>query len=249
MLALALLLSGCAGLPSHDLRERPEVRRAFQEDQTRRAHIGYWKTEGVLRLQEQEFSRALRITLKGFGRQTARMRVFGPFRQMEMEILSHGDRLEMIHPSRREVWRVPATAEAMARVVGIPFPPAALMEILLGLGDLSGRILDAPLPPGGDSRQGVARVVPGDGRLLERRAWLPGVGAVRVTYAWPDGTPPASDLPPMPEEVRVEMEEPAVNGLRSLEMNLREWRFPADAEEDPLLSREVPPGFQVVETL
>jgi outer membrane lipoprotein-sorting protein len=157
LVGLALALTGCAGAVGSS---RPilaeETRQAIALLQSRWEAFSDLKTLAALELRRGQERQAFQGVLLVQAPASLRFEALSPFGQPLMVVVIHGGQLVAYNATAHEALVGPATANAAARLFGLPFEPAALVGVLAG----------RPLPPT-DLRQ--ARFLSSDdhGRPLE----------------------------------------------------------------------------------
>ncbi|MBF0125931.1 MAG: hypothetical protein HQM02_01860 [Magnetococcales bacterium] len=252
-----VLLLGCIGLLSLTACVRffpstePVVRvdgaqlahRYLDEQKIRSAGAPHWGVEGILDLETPDQARRNRVDMMGSGGERMRLRAFGPFQQVALELLTTPSWMRWVDPQKQRVIQVPATAEGMRHLIGLPLTPPRLFQLVMGRaaslagpgqGVLFGTAAGVPVT----TREGERLLLdPVHGRILERFGEaVPGT-PYHAVYAWPErpGVGPMA----LPERILVTLEHP---GMR-LELIFKRWFLPGTGMPDALFSSEVPPGF------
>ncbi|MBF0339964.1 MAG: hypothetical protein HQL95_03260 [Magnetococcales bacterium] len=247
---LALLLSACAGPGSMQGKEQTvpggPILERYQSDQSARRKVAqHWSADGVLDLETPDQGRRNRIDLLGSGWERVRLRAYGPFQQVAAELLARGDRVQWVNPDKRSVIEVPASAEGLRHLIGVPIPPERFFRMIMGQADTL--VGEGPFPyePNGvrvKTRDGEELLLdPKRGVLWERHGAALAGAPYRVVYTWPDPSDAGKEQPLMPSRILVTLEKPKVR----LEFIFRAWRFPVAGPPEALFSQAKDAGFKV----
>ncbi|MBF0147102.1 MAG: hypothetical protein HQL84_13465 [Magnetococcales bacterium] len=231
---LALLLAGCAGGPVSDGSgmagsdagsvEQQRTLRQFRQDQDlRRRFLGGWHVDGSMEIRLKDDVRRHRMELEGKGNRWIRMRVFGPFKNVVMELTMVPDWLRLVQSRDRVRMEVAADSEGMAALTGLAFNPAWLYPAMIGCaGNLEGEVTWDEGALSGVTRVGETLSVNGTNGLLKqrRRTGVAGRSFV-VDYGWPERKRNPGDPVLMPEQVEIRLDDDG----SMLTMSFSEWKF------------------------
>ncbi|MBF0588795.1 MAG: hypothetical protein HQL53_06685 [Magnetococcales bacterium] len=166
----------------------PKVMARFEAHQAQLGQrLRYWRAEGVLDLETERESRRNRMELAGDRRNTLRMRIYGPMRQPAVELWMGRGTLRLLDLDRRQNHELPANAQGLAQLIGIPIEPARLVDFLLGY---VGAVAVAPqnlnaVPTASET----LAIDPVSAHLNVRRGVVDGTVRYEASYQW-------ADLPP-----------------------------------------------------
>ncbi|MBF0181694.1 MAG: hypothetical protein HQM03_16865 [Magnetococcales bacterium] len=244
-----LLLTSCTWTPPWHA--EPEVRvsgtqladRYRLEQERRRQGPSLWGMEGILDLETPDQARRNRIDMVGSGALRIRMRAYGPFHQIAMELLVGTEWIRLVDPGRKTITQVPANAAGMEHLIGLPLPPEHLHRLLMGWAAEVRQPEGVML--GGSSASGI-EVVAGDGerlrlepvtgRILERSGEVGEGRRYQAAYVWPEGGGEA-----MPERILVTLDRPAAR----MEVIRKRWFQPKTGPDPRWFEEEPPVGFEL----
>ncbi|MBF0293918.1 MAG: hypothetical protein HQL96_01910 [Magnetococcales bacterium] len=244
-----LLLTSCAWTPPW--RTEPLVQvsgvqlaeRYRLEQERRRQGPSHWGMEGILDLETPDQARRNRIDMVGSGPSRIRMRAFGPFHQIALELLVGAEWIRLVDPGRKTITQVPADAAGMEHLIGLPLPPDRLHRLLLGwAGEMrqpQGAMLTGSAAAGIEVEAGDGerlRLEPASGRILERSGEVGDGRRYQATYVWPEGGGGT-----MPERILVTLDRPAAR----MEVIRKRWFHPKTGPDPRWFEEEPPAGFEL----
>ena len=248
---LIFLLGGCSIIPwlqqpSSDFQQwRPsEIRAKYKHDQQQRRQLaGEWQLQAILDVEHPEHGRRNRLTISSQHKEQLRLRIYGPFKQIAVDLIADSKWLNLIKPNERKVVRVPATAAGMAYLTGYAINPLELLQFFLGQA--------APLAtPPTQSKNGLTAqtqqqeqltIDPNRGYILQRYSPAQAIPPYSASYLWPEQQNGANNSPSLPKELSITLPDDSM----VLTFIMRKWQFfPSGGK----LSRfSLPKGFTLVE--
>ncbi|MBF0371139.1 MAG: hypothetical protein HQL52_16945 [Magnetococcales bacterium] len=230
---------------------QPPVAPGFQTDSIpiqlqqsrnqRLAQLKLWEVVGVIDLETPEAIGRHRFELLGDGIKRARLRVFGPFRQVVHELYLAPERIVLMDGVNKRLVETPADGNGLSYLVGIGLGPEELLRMILGWGDLTGLVhqgggyLEAP-----EGEGDRLRLDPVTGQLT---GWWKEAGSspFYAGFSWNDEVAIGVDekvQESMPARIRVSWDFES-----TLMLILKTWRFPKMGEGSGLAVPELPSGF------
>ncbi|MGN7612142.1 hypothetical protein ACQZV8_08675 [Magnetococcales bacterium HHB-1] len=138
-LLFMLLITGCSTIPDQKTRLLSLGEKArldhYNQDQKTREKIRDWRVSGILELVPKTES-PFKVRFKMLGREahSAKLQIFGAFRQIARELYLDPDYIHMVEPDKKKVYRVKSHGEGLKQLSGIHVDPLQLMHMLLGKG-------------------------------------------------------------------------------------------------------------------
>ncbi|MBF0107579.1 MAG: hypothetical protein HQL76_00170 [Magnetococcales bacterium] len=252
---LILGIAGCAGGPDPEKREpvghtridpidHPGMKR-FRSDQKQRQRLtGSWQVDGSMEIQLKDDVRRHRMELEGRGGQQIRLRIFGPFRNVAMELTMIPEWLRLVHPGDRVRLEVAAERSGMAALTGLAFNPSWLYPALMGCAaEPAGSMIREKETLVGDSRSGEKLWIDSRTGALKKRTRVGNGGRpFTVEYEWPEQSPDAmKNHLQMPLRVDIRLEDDDSR----LTLSLNEWKF-FDGGGDLFAAADRLPPFRVL---
>ncbi|MEO5332185.1 MAG: hypothetical protein H7839_09190 [Magnetococcus sp. YQC-5] len=255
-LCLVLLLTSCTNtvswMESEQVMASGPLAKRYQIDQTsRRQALLHWGVNGILDLETPDQGRRHRIDLLATRHEWIRLRAYGPFQQVALELRASDQWIRWVDPEKRTVTQVPATADGMRYLIGIPLAPTRFFQLVMGW---AGSWSESDQPVLRASHQGVAiktldgeqlHLDPLQGRVLERSGEAVPGRSYRAVYVWPAVASASKDRVVMPEQVTVTLEQPRVR----LELSFKQWHFPLAGPSPSWFAEDVTPGFSLLRPL
>ncbi|MBF8273615.1 MAG: hypothetical protein HW380_2720 [Magnetococcales bacterium] len=233
LMALTWGLFGCATGPgSEEVDEwppqitnlsQPEALEVFRADQEkRRLLLGWWRVVGHMETSLKGEVQRHRMEMVGGGGSFFRSRVFGPFKNIVMELTIIPEWLRLVNPGDREVLEVAADSLGMEALTGMAFNPAWMLPAILGCTEgLRGDALLDGATLTGETQTGESLWVNAASGLVKRRRRVSADGRYfYVDYRWPKDPVPSGQRMKMPKQVEMHLDD----GSR-LTMFLHEWFF------------------------
>lgn len=223
----------------------------YQQDQSlRRNGPVHWGVDGILDLEAPDHARRNRIDLLGTQDEKIRLRAYGPFQQVALELLVAPHWMRWLDPQQQTITQVPATLAGMTYLIGAPLQPSNLFQLLMGWA--------GPLPINDpvfqETQEGVfvetsegerVRLDPVQGRLLERFGETVPGRAYHVVYTWPEPDEKLRGELIMPERILITLNSPQMR----LEFIFKRWYFPLAGPSETLFTEDVLPGFTLLRPL
>lgn len=229
-----------AAAPSSD-----EVVRRYGQDQRERVALSErWDMQGVLDIEHPQQGRKNRIVVTAFPGDGLRLRIYGPFQQVALDLLLDPQWMHLIKLDSRQVIRVPATAEGMKYLTGYDMDPLRLKHFILGRADAL-LVPDEGLSVTKNNfmtEQGERVTLRAEDGLIQQRWYgTPSSGSTyQVNYRW--STPGEGGVSvPLPKRVAINLRKEKM----ILTFILDKWQFSevGPAQETAVL----PEGFELVE--
>ncbi|OSM04251.1 hypothetical protein [Magnetofaba australis] len=201
-----------------------EQARAWQVNRDRELPE-YWILKGVLDIDHPENGRRNSVMLHGHSSERLRMIVYGPFRQVALEVWLGDQWVDRVDAGNATVTSVPADAFGLAYLTGLELHPRVLINILLGVVDLRDPV-QVQQQPGGLFLKTAAGemllVTPETGRPLRRQGEArPGM-QYHAYYEW------GSERGILPERIVVKLGEKTTLTLIPKSWNPHADDLPAD---------------------
>lgn len=253
-IALGVGLSGCTGSSGRVVSplssslegtyDSSGVLRSFRLDQEKRRRLPqWWWVDGQVEISLKDEARRHRVELFGQRGQFVRMRIFGPFNNIAMELTMVPEWLRLVNPGDRALFEVSADSFGMESLTGLAFNPGWLYPAIVACAaDLHNDAEFSDQTLSGENRVGEKLWVDASTGLVLQRSRFGVDGKVFfVDYGWPEVQRPAqSNLPRMPERVEIRL---ADDGSR-LTLSLKEWKF-FNKKPGNFPELEKVPAFQV----
>ncbi|MBF0421723.1 MAG: hypothetical protein HQL73_01885 [Magnetococcales bacterium] len=238
-LAAVLGMAGCASGPSMESRssltapsrqyDRRVVLLTFRQDQERRRLLpGRWRVDGTMETVLKDDVRRHRMELISKKNQHVTMRVFGPFKNVVLELTMIPEWLRLVNASERVTLEVAADSKGMAALTGLAFNPAWLYPALVGcVGDLGdGAVLNGATLEG-ENRSGEHVTVDAANGLIKSRI-RHGTDGRRfsVNYGWPEKAGSITTGLVMPQQVEITLDDGS-----KLSLTFNQWKFSSGLQE------------------
>ena len=245
---LFFLLSSCSTAPNEKIKiEQPqlstsEIEQKYLDDQKQRLLLAKnWQIQGILDIDHEEQGRRNRITITARQGDHLRLRIYGPFKQVAVDLLVDPLWLQLVKPSEHNVIRVPATPDGMLYLTGYSLDPRDLTQFLTGT---AGPLTSMEMPTGSGmestTEQGEQLLLNPLSGLTQKR-WVSSTlhNPYSVQYYWPKTVRPPKT--PLPQKIAISLPKDEM----VLTFILRKWQFAKSDSNKKLF--KIPEGFSIVE--
>lgn len=233
---LTLLLAGCAGGTPPGKTTDPAgslnlATQRYQADQNNRhAKLGQWQVDGFMEWEGPDDGRRFRITMLGEKANRVRLKIYGPMRQVVMELLAGPRQIRLVNPGDKTLVVVPSSPLGMFNLAKIYMHPIRLLQAITGI---AGRLTTASPTAKGGERPGLVTTQAGErlkldpetGRILERYGQADSNVAYTATYSWPEPSGSADAtrrLPLLPSRLSLILPSKKTR----FDYHLKHWQFP-----------------------